>query len=71
VVGDWAAVEGAAPTFDDAERPTRVQPLLTAPISLGPGAVLGPHAVLGPGARIPAGAVVEPYAVVGVPASDA
>jgi acetyltransferase-like isoleucine patch superfamily enzyme len=67
VVGDWAAVEGAAPTYADVEAPVREQPLLAAPVRIGDGAVLGPHAALGPGVVVPAGRVVEPYAVVSSP----
>jgi acetyltransferase-like isoleucine patch superfamily enzyme len=64
VVGGWAAVEGAAPTYDDPEAPVREQPLRRGPVTIGAGAVVGPHAVLGPGVVVPAGRVVEPYAVV-------
>ena len=63
VIGDWAAVEGAAPTYRDSERPVREQPLLRAPVTIGAGAVVGPHAVVGPGVAVPAGAEVAPYAV--------
>jgi acetyltransferase-like isoleucine patch superfamily enzyme len=62
-VGDWAALHDAAPTYDDVERPVRAQPLRTAPIRVGEGAVLGPHAVLGPGAAVAAGQAVPAYAV--------
>jgi carbonic anhydrase/acetyltransferase-like protein (isoleucine patch superfamily) len=64
LIGDWAAIEGAAPTFADVEWPIRDQPLLTGVTSIGAGAVVGMHAVIGAGARVPAGATVEPYAVV-------
>jgi acetyltransferase-like isoleucine patch superfamily enzyme len=67
VIGDWAAVQGAAPTYDDPETPVRVQPLRQAPVTIGAGAVLGPHAVVGPGVVVPAGRVVAPYAVVNAP----
>jgi carbonic anhydrase/acetyltransferase-like protein (isoleucine patch superfamily) len=62
-VGDWAALADAAPTYDDVERPVRVQPLRTAPIRVGERAVLGPHAALGPGAAVAAGEAVPAYAV--------
>jgi len=64
LIGDWAAVEGAAPTFADAERPIAEQPELHALVTIGAGAMIGVHAVIGAGATIPAGATVAPYAVV-------
>src|SRR5690242_15599297 len=57
-VGDWAAFNDAAPTYEDVERPVREQPLRIAPIHVGEGAVLGPHASLGPGATVAAGEAV-------------
>ena len=63
MIGDWAALEGAAPTYRDSERPVREQPLLRAPVTIGAGAIVGPHAVVGPGVAVPAGAEVAPYAV--------
>lgn len=69
VVGDWAALTDVGPTWDDVERPLREQPLRSAPIAVGAGAVLGPHAALGPGARVAAGERVAPYAV--LPAGEA
>ena len=62
-VGDWAALNDAAPTYDDVERPVREQPLRRAAIRVGDGAVLGPHASLGPGATVAAGEAVAAYAV--------
>jgi len=67
VVGAWACVSGSAPSFEDAERPVRLQPLVSGVVSIGAGALIGPHAVVGPGAVIAAGAVVAPYAVVESP----
>ncbi|HEX6025827.1 MAG TPA: hypothetical protein VFZ00_27800 [Solirubrobacter sp.] len=64
VIGDWAAVEGAAPSYEDVETPVREQPLRAGPVTIGAGAVLGPHAVVGPGVVVPAGREVAPYAVV-------
>ena len=61
VVGDWAVIADAEPTFDDAEQPTRLQPLRAAPVRIGDGARIGLHATVPPGATIAAGAVVEPY----------
>jgi acetyltransferase-like isoleucine patch superfamily enzyme len=66
-VGDWAAVDGAAPTWSDIERPIREQTPRRASIRIGAGAVIGPHAVVGPGAAIPAGASVDAYAVLPPP----
>jgi acetyltransferase-like isoleucine patch superfamily enzyme len=61
VVGDWAVISDAEPTFEDAERPTRLQPLRAAPVRIGDGARIGLHAAVPPGATIAPGAVVEPY----------
>lgn len=61
VVGDWAVISDAEPTFDDAERPTRLQPLHAAPVRIGDGARIGLHAAVPPGATIAPGAVVEAY----------
>jgi acetyltransferase-like isoleucine patch superfamily enzyme len=70
VVGDWAVVADAGPSWDDPDSPLRHQPLRRAPVTIGAGAVLGPHAVVGPGATIAAGERIEPYAVVPAPASE-
>jgi acetyltransferase-like isoleucine patch superfamily enzyme len=61
VIGDWAVISDAEPTFEDAERPTRLQPLRAAPVRIGDGARIGLHAAVPPGATIAPGAVVEPY----------
>ena len=61
VVGDWAVISDAEPTFEDAERPTRLQPLRAAPVRVGDGARIGIHAAVPPGTTIAPGAVVEPY----------
>jgi acetyltransferase-like isoleucine patch superfamily enzyme len=66
-IGDWAALADGAPTYDDVERPVRTQPLRTAPIRVGEGAVVGPHASLGPGATVTAGEEVPAYAVLPAP----
>jgi acetyltransferase-like isoleucine patch superfamily enzyme len=50
--------------FDDPERPTRLQPLRTAPIAVGERARLGPRAAVLPGVTIGAGAVVAARSVV-------
>ena len=70
-VGDWAALNDVAPTYDDVERPVREQPLRRAAIRVGDGAVLGPHASLGPGATVAAGEAVAAYAVLPRRAADA
>ena len=62
VVGDWVVISDAEPTFEDAERPTRLQPLRADPVRIGDGARIGLHATVPPGATIAPGAVVEPYA---------
>jgi acetyltransferase-like isoleucine patch superfamily enzyme len=59
VVGEWAMIADAEPTFDDPERPTRLQPLRAAPVSIGDGARIGTHAIVQ--ARVAAGEVVAPY----------
>ena len=59
VVGEWAMIADAEPTFDDPERPTRLQPLRTAPVSLGDGARIGAHAIVQ--AAVAADDVVAPY----------
>jgi acetyltransferase-like isoleucine patch superfamily enzyme len=61
VVGSWAMVTDAEPTFEDPERPTRLQPVRSAPVRVGDGALIGAHAALLPGAVIGAGEVVAPY----------
>jgi UDP-3-O-[3-hydroxymyristoyl] glucosamine N-acyltransferase len=71
VIGDWAVVEGGAPSFADVERPVRAQPLQRGFVEIGPDAVLGPHAAVGPGAVVAPGRVVGPYAVVAASASAA
>ena len=63
VVGDWAAIADAGPTYDDPEQPTRLQPLRATPIAVGDGARIGPHAVVE--ATVPPRAVVAAHEVVG------
>jgi acetyltransferase-like isoleucine patch superfamily enzyme len=60
-IGEWAVIADHEPTYEDPERPTRLQPLHTEPISLGDGARIGSHAALGPGATVDPGAVVGSY----------
>ena len=59
VVGDWAMIADAEPTFDDPERPVRLQPLRAAPLRIGDGARIGIHAVVQ--TSIGPGETVEPY----------
>jgi acetyltransferase-like isoleucine patch superfamily enzyme len=61
VVGEWAMIADAEPTFDDPERPTRLQPLRAAPVRVGDGARLAAHAIVQAGATIAPGDVVAPY----------
>ena len=61
VVGDWAVISDAEPTFDDAEQPTRLQPVRAAPVRIGDGARIGLHAIVPPGATVAPGAVLGPY----------
>lgn len=61
VVGEWAMIADAEPTFDDPERPTRLQPVRTAPVRVGDGARIGSHATVEAGATIAPGEVVAPY----------
>jgi acetyltransferase-like isoleucine patch superfamily enzyme len=65
VIGDWALLCDAEPTFEDPEQPTRLQPLRSAPVRVGAAARIGPHAAVLAGASVAAGAVVAPYEVVG------
>jgi acetyltransferase-like isoleucine patch superfamily enzyme len=60
LVGDWAMIADAEPTFDDPERPTRLQPLRAAPVRVGDDARIGAHAVVQ--TTIAAGEAVAPYA---------
>ena len=59
VVGDWALISDSEPTFDDPERPTRLQPLRSAPVRIGDGARIGVHAVVQ--ATVAPGDFVAPY----------
>ncbi len=61
VVGEWALIADAEPTYADPERPTRLQPLRVAPVRMGDGARLGAHAKLLAGVELPAGSVVASY----------
>jgi acetyltransferase-like isoleucine patch superfamily enzyme len=61
VVGEWAMIADHEPTYEDPERPTRLQPLHTAPVRLGDGARVGAHAALLAGATVAPGEVVGSY----------
>jgi acetyltransferase-like isoleucine patch superfamily enzyme len=61
VVGEWAMIADAEPTFDNPERPTRLQPVRTAPVQLGDGARIGVHATVEAGATIAPGEVVAAF----------
>jgi acetyltransferase-like isoleucine patch superfamily enzyme len=61
VVGEWAVIADHEPTYDDPERPTRLQPLHAEPVRLGDGARVGAHAALLAGATIAPGEVVGSY----------
>jgi acetyltransferase-like isoleucine patch superfamily enzyme len=70
-IGEGSRLEEGASILDfgpapiDPERPARVQPLHTAAVVLGAGAVVGLRAAIGPGVRLPVGGRVEPGAVLG------
>ncbi len=61
VVGEWAMIADAEPTFGDPERPTRLQPLHAEPVRIGDGARIGAHAKLLAGTVLAPGAVVASY----------
>ena len=57
------------PTYEDPERPTRLQPLHAAKVRVGEGARIGAHASLLAGATVAPGEVVGSY-VTRAPRSD-
>jgi acetyltransferase-like isoleucine patch superfamily enzyme len=61
VVGEWAMIADAGPTYADPERPTRKQPLHAEPVRIGDGARVGAHAKLLAGTVLAPGAVVASY----------
>ena len=69
VVGEWATIADHEPTYDDPERPTRLQPLRAEPVRLGDGARIGAHAAVLAGAAVAPGGVVGSY-VTRAPRSD-
>ena len=60
-VGEWAVIADHEPTYEDPERPTRLQPLHAESVRLGDGARIGAHATLLAGATIAPGEVVGSY----------
>jgi acetyltransferase-like isoleucine patch superfamily enzyme len=60
-IGEWAIVADHEPTYEDPERPTRLQPLHCAPVVVGAGARIGAHAALLAGATVAPGEVVGSY----------
>lgn len=64
VLGDRVMIADFDPGTDDVERPVRLQPITTAPVSVGAGSRIGHGASLLRGVTIDAGAVVGAHAVV-------
>jgi acetyltransferase-like isoleucine patch superfamily enzyme len=60
-IGEWAMIADHEPTFEDPERPTRLQPMHAEPVRLGDGARIGAHAALLAGATIAPGEAVGSY----------
>jgi acetyltransferase-like isoleucine patch superfamily enzyme len=63
-LGDGAVIVDFDHVFEDVERPIRVQPLQSAPVTIGEGARIGLGASVLRGVRVGAGAIVDPRAVV-------
>jgi acetyltransferase-like isoleucine patch superfamily enzyme len=61
LVGEWAVIADHEPTYEDPERPTRLQPMRTAAVRLGDRARIGAHAALLAGATVAPGEVVGSY----------
>ena len=61
VIGEWAVIADHEPTYEDPERPTRLQPLRAEPVRLGDGARVGAHAALLAGATVAPGELVGSY----------
>jgi acetyltransferase-like isoleucine patch superfamily enzyme len=61
VVGEWALIADHEPTYEDPERPTRLQPLHAGKVRVGDGARIGAHASLLAGATVAPGEVVGSY----------
>jgi acetyltransferase-like isoleucine patch superfamily enzyme len=65
VIGEWALVCDAEPTYADPERPTRLQPIRIAAVRVGDGARVGAHATIHAGAKVRPAQVVASYSSVG------
>ncbi|MBA3329121.1 MAG: hypothetical protein H0T43_12550 [Solirubrobacterales bacterium] len=63
-LGDGAVVVDFDHVFDDVERPIRLQPIESAPVTIGDGALIGIGASVLRGVTVGARAVVGPHAVV-------
>ncbi|MDQ3678223.1 MAG: acyltransferase [Actinomycetota bacterium] len=72
-LGEGAVIVDFNHVFEDVELPIRLQPLKTAPVTIGAGARVGLGAAILPGVSVGAGALVGPRAVVtaDVPAGGA
>jgi acetyltransferase-like isoleucine patch superfamily enzyme len=64
LLADEVVLVDASPSFADAERPLREQPLTTAPVTIGDGVRIGPSAAILRGVTIGDGAAVGAHAVV-------
>jgi acetyltransferase-like isoleucine patch superfamily enzyme len=60
-VGEWAVIADHEPTYEDPERPTRLQSLHTERVALGDGARIGAHAAVLAGTTLAPGEVVGSY----------
>ena len=60
-IGEWSVIADHEPTYEDPERPTRLQPLHAEPVRVGDGARIGAHAALLAGATVTPGEVVGSY----------
>jgi acetyltransferase-like isoleucine patch superfamily enzyme len=63
LLADEVVIVDADPRYDDVERPTRLQGVLSAPVNVGDGARLGPGAAVLRGVTVGAGAMVGAHAV--------
>ena len=63
-LGDHVVLVDFDHSFDDVEVPVRLQPLRTAPVVVGAGAIIGPGVVVERGGRVAPGAIVLANTVV-------
>jgi acetyltransferase-like isoleucine patch superfamily enzyme len=63
-LGDRVVLIDFGPSLDDVDRPVRQQPLRTAPITIGDGAIIGHGSVLEAGASVPPRTRVPEHTVV-------